>query len=260
MELSAVPSAPNPYLPILGFTLEAVSNFDMREHSVQHRRRAEILAAARRLLASDGYQRFTIRSLSAACSLTPQTIHNSFGCKNDLLRAAMNQHTLMLDSSAISQTRNPAMFLILALSYCLTAVERPEFLREFMHAVSSPRQPLRDPLLKFGIDLKTQMFRSMARKGLLRACIDPRTAAEQIAYVNTFAIVEWTENDDMSDLYQRLIFGNGSILLGVLAPHAAREIEEWLSDPAHRQWPRHGGPDTSALRSPVEKLVMSNSN
>jgi len=236
MDLVATTTAPNPYLPMLGSALDAVGSLEMHEYSVQHRRRAEILAAVRRLLASDGYQRFTIRSLAATCKLTAQTIHNSFGCKNELLRVALNQHTLMLDASAASLTRDPAVFMILALSYCSTAAERPEFLREFMRVASSPKQPLRDPLMKFGIDLKTQIFRGMARKGLLRACIDPRTAAEQIAYANTFALLEWAQNDDLADLYRHIVFGNGLILLGVLAPHAASGIEEWLSDPANGRW------------------------
>lgn len=234
MEMVVSTGAPDPFQAVMGLKLSGSSEAS-GDFNAQHRRRAEILAATRRLLAADGHQRFTIRSVSEACSLTAQTIHNSFGCKVDLLRTALNEHTLMIDSHALRQTRNPAAFLMLAIAYYQSALERPDFLREFMFTTFSPRQPLRDSLMKFGIDLKTQMLNAMARRNLLKPCVNPRIAAEQIAYVNTFGLLEWAENDDLSQLYEKLVLGNGTILLGILVPEKAREIERWLCDPANRQ-------------------------
>lgn len=234
MEMVASTGAPDPYRAVMGLKLSGSSEASM-DFNAQYRRRAEILAATRRLLAADGHQKFTIRSVSEACSLTAQTIHNSFGCKVDLLKSALNEHTLMVDSHALRHTRNPATFLMLAIAYYQSAMERPEFMREFMFTTFSPRQPLRDSLMKFGIDLKTQMLNTMARRNLLKPCVNTRIAAEQIAYVNTFGLLEWAENDDLSQLYEKLVLGNGTILLGILVPEKAREIERWLCDPANRQ-------------------------
>lgn len=41
---------------------------------------------------------------------------------------------------------------------------------------------------------------------------------------------------DIGQLYERLVHGNGSILLGILVPEAAREIEDWLNNPVNRRW------------------------
>lgn len=244
MELVVSQGVPDPYQAVMGLKLSGASDSG-NDFNAQHRRRAEILAATRRLLAADGHQRFTIRSVSEACSLTAQTIHNSFGCKVDLLRAALNEHTLMVDSHALRHTRNPAAFLMLAIAYYQSALEKPDFMREFMFTTFSPRQPLRDSLMKFGIDLKTQMLNAMARRNLLKPCVNPRIAAEQIAYVNTFGLLEWAENDDLDQLYEKLVLGNGTILLGILVPEKAREIERWLCDPANRQ----SNPPMAALQS-----------
>ncbi len=236
MSLVVKSGIPDPFEPVVGFTLNPRRFGDLSEHGAQHRRRAAILAATRRMLASEGHEKFTIRSVADACALTAQTIHNSFGHKTELLRAAMNQHTVMIDSYAMSQTQDPGLFLLLAISYCQSAIDRPEFMREYMRAAFSPKWPLRDSLLKFGTDLKAQNLRSIARRGLLKPCIDPAIAAEQIASCITFAMLEWAENDDIERLYERLVLANGSILMGILVPEAAHEIEDWLNNPANRRW------------------------
>jgi AcrR family transcriptional regulator len=222
-------TAPDPFDPILGFKLAPATPKLLSECSAPYRRRAEILATTRRLLAQDGYERITLKAISDACSITTQTIHNSFGCKTELLTAAMNQHTLSIDAHALSRTQDPVVFLWLALAYCRSATERPEFVRQYMKAAFAPKLPLRDMLLRFGADLKLQILRNMVRRNLLRPFIDPHMAAEQIAYVNTFAMLEWTENGDLKQLYERMIHGNGSILLGILTPEAGKDIEAWLS-------------------------------
>jgi AcrR family transcriptional regulator len=236
MQLVANPGIPDPFQPVVGFTLNPRRFGDLSEHGAQHRRRAAILAATRRMLATEGHEKFTIRSVAEACQLTSQTIHNSFGCKTELLRAAMNQHTVMIDSYAMAQTQDPGLFLLLAIAYCQSAIEQPEFMREYMRAVLSPKWPVRDSLLKFGTDLKAQNLRSMARRGLLKPCIDPAIAAEQIASSITFAMLDWAVSDDIGKLYERLVQANGAILMGILVPQAAREIEDWLTIPANRRW------------------------
>lgn len=220
---------PDPYEPVVGLKLGEPDSRAWTDYSSPYRRRAEILAATRRLLAEDGCDRLMLKSVSDACSISTQTIHNIFGSKTELLTAAMNQHTLMIDCHALSQSEDPSVFLWLALAYCRGATERPEFVREFMHAAFSPKVALRETLLKFGADLKLQILRGLARRKLVRPFIDPRIAAEQIAYVNTFAMLAWAENDDIGQLYERMIHGNGAILLGILTPEAGREIENWLS-------------------------------
>lgn len=236
MSLVVKSGIPDPFEPVVGFTLSPRRFGDLSEHGAQHRRRAAILAATRRMLATEGHEKFTIRAVAETCQLTTQTIHNSFGHKTELLRAAMNQHTVMIDSYAMSQTQDPGLFLLLAIAYCQSAIDQPDFMREYMRAAFSPKWPLSDSLLKFGTDLKAQNLRMMARRGLLKPCIDPAVAAEQIASCITFAMLDWVENDDIAKLYERLVQANGSILMGILVPHAAREIEDWLDNPGNRRW------------------------
>lgn len=223
-------SAPDPFEPVIGLKLGKPVAKPFGEHSGPYRRRAQILAATRRSLAQEGHDRVTIKSISDSCGLTPQTIHNSFGCKADLLRSAMNEHTLMIDSFAFTKSCDPEVFLLLALAYCQSAVNRPEFVREYMRAAFSPRHSLKDTLMKFGVDLKLHILRDLARRDLLRSFVDHRSAAEQIACVNTFAMQEWAQHGDIVQLYARIVHGNGALLLGILVPEAGRKIENWLAD------------------------------
>jgi AcrR family transcriptional regulator len=229
MQLVSNATVPDPYEPVIGLSLASASRRDFEAYSTPYRRRAEILAATRRSLAEEGGDRITIKSISDSCGISAQTVHNSFGCKADLLRSALNQHTLMIDSFAFQKKLEPEAFLFLAQLYCRSVISRPEFHREYMHVAFSPKQQLRDMLLKFGADLKLRILRDLGRRNLLRPFVDQRMAAEQIAYVNTFALLEWAQHGDVVELYNRIVHGNGSVLLGILAPEAGRRIENWLA-------------------------------
>ena len=238
MQLTVRDRAPDPFAPVIGMRLDVQESGMGRACGAQYRRRADILAATRRLLAEQGHEKFTLRAISDACGVTPQTIHNSFGNKAELLGTALNQHTVMIDASAVSRTRHPGVFLLLALAYCQTAAEQPEFMRQYMHTAFAPRRPLRDTLMKFGVNLKVRVLSRLAQENILRSSVDVRIAAEQIAYVNTFGLMEWAENDDLCQLHDRLVLGNGTLLLGILEPEAARGMETWLAD--GRNWrPEH---------------------
>jgi len=223
----SVQTSPDPFLPVIGCSLSADRLPDARSFGPLQRRRANILAATRRSLAVEGHNRFTLRSISDASGVSTQTIHNCFGCKSELLRSALNQHTALIDSFAFSRTRNPALFIMLALAYCQSAVDHPAFMREFMHTDWS----VRSSLMKFGADLKAKILHGMSARNLLRPTASPKVAAEQIAYVNSFGLLEWADNDDIVQLYERLVHGNANILMGILQPEAAREIERWLANP-----------------------------
>jgi AcrR family transcriptional regulator len=205
------------------------------------------------MLGEEGCERIMLKSISDACSISTQTLHNSFGSKVELLTAAMNQYTLMMDSRALAQAADPSVFLWLGLAYCQVATEHPEFMREFVHATFSPKLTLREALIRYGTDLKLQILRSLANRELIRPFIDTRMAAEQIACVNTFAMLEWAENGDIRKLYERMIHGNGSILLGILTPDAGKDIESWLSGQfspmALMQGAMHDRPKTMAMLS-----------
>lgn len=223
---AVVRTAPDPYMPVVGWSLHAGAFPRGEAGGSLQRRRAQILAATRRSLATEGYGRFTLRSISDASSVSTQTIHNCFGCKSDLLQSALNQHTVLMDSMALSEGQEPSVFLRLALLYCQSAVDYPEFIREYMCIDMS----IRSALMKFGADIKIKMLQGMAAQNLLRPTVNLKIAAEQIAYVNCFGMLEWADNNDICQLYDRLVNGNANILMGILQPGAARDFEIWLSN------------------------------
>ncbi len=50
--------------------------------------RLRILAAARRLIVSEGYRSFSIAALAEAAGVSPQTVYNAVGGKAEVLKAA----------------------------------------------------------------------------------------------------------------------------------------------------------------------------
>lgn len=240
--LAQWPAGHDPFEPVVAVTFGSAPQKCWREYSGPYRRKAEILAATRRLLAEQGCDRLMLKSVSDVCSVSTQTVHNIFGSKTQLLSEAMNQYTYVVDSRSLSEAQDPTVFLWIAVAYCRAAACQPEFVRQFVKAAFSSKMPLRETVFQFGSALKLQMLRGLAQRKYLRPFFDPRVTAEQIAYVNTFALLEWSENDDLPGLYSRIVQGNATALLGMLRPEAAKDVERWLSEQFVIQAPTLGFP------------------
>jgi AcrR family transcriptional regulator len=59
-------------------------------------RRRRILLEAQKLVEDFGVEGFTIRELSSRAGVTPRTLYNSFGSKEDIIAAAIEQYFLVL--------------------------------------------------------------------------------------------------------------------------------------------------------------------
>lgn len=92
-------------------------------------RRARILAAARKLLASGGFERLTVKSLASEADLSVPTIYNLIGTRHDVLVHAMNDHTIAMGKLARDTRRYPHFVLGLADLYADLAETYPEFIK-----------------------------------------------------------------------------------------------------------------------------------
>lgn len=76
--------------------------------------RLRILAAARRLIVSEGYRSFGIAALAGAAGVSPQTVYNAVGGKAEVLKACYDV-TLAGDDEPVAMSDRPA-FRALALA------------------------------------------------------------------------------------------------------------------------------------------------
>jgi len=196
------------------------------------RRRAEILAVTRRLIAEAGHDHVTLRQISDECEVTVQTIYNSFGPRLDLLMKALNEHTTAVESVACARSSGPLLFLNVAEMYYRCAIDTPDFLREMVSMLFSTNDSLVQMQLH-GTRHKTQLLRDMARGGIFRDGIQPQMLAAQLTRVNAYAVFEWSLHQDVEALRQEIMLGNKLLMLGALQPWAAAEVEAysdgWLS-------------------------------
>jgi AcrR family transcriptional regulator len=233
MMLPAVLMTPDPFQPLaIGGATEAPEKHDETGTDRLLRRRSEILAATRRLLAAHGHDHVTLRQISDECEVTVQTIYNSFGPRLDLLMRALNEHTTAVEAAAYELSSGPSLFLNVADIYCRCAIETPDFLREMVLMLFSTNDSLIQ-MQQHGTRHKTQLLRQMAQGDVFRDGLQPQMLAAQITRVNAYAVFEWSLHRDVETLRQEIMTGNKLLMLGALQPWAAAEVEShsagWLS-------------------------------
>jgi AcrR family transcriptional regulator len=210
---------PDPFLP-MGVTLIGPAGGGSHPSFERKRqRRAEILARTRQVLADDGAEAFTIRSIAQVCGISAQTLHNVFGSRAELLSSALNEHTDAMDALAHSADATPFLFVILAAKYCDCASLTPNFLREFTMLSFVRKLPMLERLISYGVHNKTAILREMSRRGYLRNFIDPQVLASQIARINTYSVYEWAAgHSSIAEVRGNMLMGNVLTLLGAIAP------------------------------------------
>lgn len=198
------------------------------------KRRAQILAAARSLLAEDGCDNVRIRQLAKRSGVSPPTIYNIVGVRNDVLREAIREALCGKLSLAREIAVAEGISPILAytdLSWCSIAND-PGYYREVTRAAFKPDL---DPHLVAEIhgDLLAAFSRwlnEMAAAGQLRENrISLAAAANTLTLHNSATITRWMRGDfDLQQMRAELIVGAGLILLGLATKTEIETIENWI--------------------------------
>lgn len=202
----------------------------------QRARRAAILATTRRMLAESGLDAFTVRGVAESCEVTVQTIHNSFGRRQDLLVAALNEHTSEIERAAALLSPGPMLFLHLARLYSACAAQSPTFLREMVSTAFSPMNPLM-AMQNHGARNKTRLLQMMTIGGQLRDDVKAEALAQQITRLNTLTVFEWSRHGDVAEMHREIMFGNRLLLQGALRTAAADQVEAWFAEQGREPLP-----------------------
>lgn len=210
---------PHPFEPILP---DAPGGGVPQHRSIlrQRARRAEILAATRRLLAESGHERLTLRRVAEECQVTVQTLRNSFGRREELVAQAVNQHTTTIWARLAQPYAGPQVFIAFPDVIRQVAVQAPDFLRGALTAAFTTGPSLQ-VLESHASSNKARLLRAMAKADLIRPGIDVDLLADQITKLDVMLMYEWAQTGDDRALWEKMLSGHHVLLLGALRPAAA---------------------------------------
>lgn len=224
---SEVAFEPRSVLPLRG-------HIQSRRAAAQEQRRRLILAAARQMLAEGGLSSVNIRMLARRCGVTPPTIYNLIGAREDVVLRAMRE--AVEDMGMLAGRHAEAHGINEIIAYCQTvtmSVEAdPEYYRQIDHAAA--RAPSGGRLILFFEELLRPMFSSWL--ALMKARGDLRDTSVDLDVVTAILVhqqisigLAWARDGiDAREYRRRLVAGAALVLLGLASAREAARIEPWL--------------------------------
>ena len=194
----------------------------------QIRRRAEIFATARNILAQGGCADITVRHLAKESKLSVQTIYNLIGSREKVIHAAVGEHVAMMMSYATSAKSYPNPFLAMQDTYWKCVIRSPNYMRNSVFAYFPPTRFLVDVVRRHSDYLKS-LFVEQRTLGRLRDGADVEMLSEHLNLLTVNIMLDWSEGWCTSmRLREELALACGSLLLGCVPPSEARGIEVWM--------------------------------
>ena len=199
----------------------------------QTRRRALILATARRLVAEEGYANFAVRRLAQQSSVTPPTIYNLIGRRTEVLhRAVVEAHAAKVafaNARAAAEDLNPVLAYVDTLWMSLS--REPSYSRQVIHAIAHPSldRELGSCVRAVGETAILGWLNQLQAAGRLQRSADLSLVAELANRQITVAVQGWARGElSLAELRRHLAAGMALMLLGLASRTEAARIEPWL--------------------------------
>ena len=158
-------------------------------------RRQRILAAARELLGRVGYDNVTMKGLADAAGVTPPTIYNTFGGKDELLYEAVVEHYegILEEAGPANGVRGLDRVLTILTSTAETMSREPQYTRTLMESFRERpgARPLARALRLEGLQALIEAVEEMRSDGELQAWVDPVLLATLVSGVRRGVTIDW---------------------------------------------------------------------
>jgi AcrR family transcriptional regulator len=200
----------------------------------QRVRRAEVLRQARLLIGSEGYTAFSVRRLAGICALSPQTLYNLIGDREQLLSSAIGEHLAAMVSAASELEAYPYFFMAFWRRH-LVPFDQELRLRHNGHAGLSlvPVTGAAATVHTIMREALCSALRCLEQRRLLRDRIDVALLTDHMeSHIMTSAL-NWVEDGtggDNAAHRRRLLSGLGFLLLGAMTASGRAGIEPWMDE------------------------------
>jgi AcrR family transcriptional regulator len=194
-------------------------------------RRGRIVAAARRLIAEQGYEALNMRTLAEAARVSVPTLYNLFGGKHAIVAAEMQDTFASIARELDLARRGDALERAAALlqSGLRAVLALPDYYRQLVHLMltapdaDEQRHRIEDQY----IALMAANLRAGQEAGELADWFDAELLARQMFATFMMVILGWAKGDlDDDGLRQVAVYGQGMLLLGVARGDAAARVEQ----------------------------------
>jgi AcrR family transcriptional regulator len=194
-------------------------------------RRSRIIAAARRIIAADGYDRFNMRALADAAHVSVPTLYNLFGSKHAILAAEMQDAFRSVAGALDLKKRGDAVERAATLLQAgiKNLVSVPGYYRELVHVMLTSREPdeLRRSIEDQYVALMAGNLRAGQADGELADWFDADILSRQMFFTFMMVVLGWARGEiDDDGLQQVATYGQSMLLLGVARGPTAERLAE----------------------------------
>ncbi len=192
----------------------------------KERRRQNILAMARELIASEGFDAFTISELASRSGVTIPTVHNLFGKKNDIVLELFRELVSRIDEVlAQPELVDPiaALEAFIDKLLGLYAADEPFYRAAFLggERLGLFEHEMNDGIFNKSILVARRLCEQAQASGYLEGKIDSHWMAEQLFGSQRLARQDWVSG------YISLARYRQQALIGMLMTYAADATPEF---------------------------------
>ena len=230
IDRSAVPSVPDAADPWLSAVGCAQVNRPIGRRVLTHRiKRAQVLAATRRRIASEGHRGVTLGMIAADCDTTVQTVFNLAGNKFELLKSAIAEHGSSLNITAHHWKSYPVLALGFADAIWASAQRNPEYIKEAALVFDSMCRSSGTVARSAGTALLESVLCDIRED--IRATSNLASIAGMLSSLIATTMLEWAQDGlETNRLRTELINRIALILIGAVSPAKGAQIESWLTN------------------------------
>ena len=202
-------------------------------YSKAYQQRAFIRATVRNSLAKVGYQRIHIRELAKTCGVSPQTLYNNFGSREEIVASSIAELVKyqLIHAQKVSEITGKNFILVLCDQLVKVVTTDQDYVNSVYQAIKAV--PVNSPIIvqmqREFINVFISCLDSLKKHGYLKKWVEP----EQLAVVlqNNFDNVilnNWLGKFNTEELRQQLKLMIGLPLLGATCGPEAEKIEQNL--------------------------------
>ncbi|WP_340318141.1 TetR/AcrR family transcriptional regulator [Rhizorhabdus argentea] len=211
--------------------LASTSHAGLNKYAVRSiRRRSQVYATTRHLIASRGLPNVTIRSIAEQSEISVQSLYNLIGGRATIIAESINEYLAHLAEMALSDEGYDNRIVAMADIHSLVSVKYSCFT---LNSLSGPTamRVFDGTVEKFISDVQYGFLNYLRMSLVLKTTTDVRLLARSIILFSINLVADWNGNPALSqDFRKQLVTGVSGLLLASLEPEAQAKLGTWLDN------------------------------